>query len=73
MAEMLRLLEVNMLQYIDTMQSKNTQEYFDIHDRRIPDLDEYENCVLSVDNNAGVTLSVVATDDEYLSIINNYI
>lgn len=62
-----------MSKYVDTMQSKDTQEYFDIHDRRIPELDKYENCILSVDNNAGITLSVVANDDEYLSIINDYI
>ena len=50
--------------YIDVMQSRSNQEYFDIHDRRIPELYDNDNCVL-ISSDGYLTPVPLATDDDY--------
>lgn len=49
--------------YIDVMQSRSKQEYFDIHDRRIPELYD-NNCVL-ISADGYLTPVPLATDNDY--------
>lgn len=50
--------------YIDVMQSRSNQEYFDIHDRRIPELHDNDNCVL-ISADGYLTPVPLATDNDY--------
>lgn len=54
--------------YIDVMQSRSTGEYFDIHDRRIPELYDNEDCVM-VSANGYLTPMPMATETDYDELI----
>ncbi len=55
--------------YINTMHSKNTKEYFDIHDRRIPDLELFSSQVLQANEYGEVQTIPIADISDYERII----
>lgn len=55
--------------YINVMQSKETQEYFDIHDRRIPELELFPTQVLQVNDLGELQTLPLADTDDYENII----
>lgn len=55
--------------YINVMQSKETQEYFDIHDRRIPELELFPTQVLQVNDLGELQTLPLADTGDYENII----
>ena len=55
--------------YINTMYSKDTQEYFDIYDRRIPELDLFPTQVLQVNDFGELQTLPLADISDYENII----
>lgn len=55
--------------YINVMQSNKTKEYFDIHDRRIPDLELLSSQVLQANEYGEVQTIPIADISDYERII----
>ena len=55
--------------YINTIHSKDTQEYFDIYDRRIPDLEFFSSQVLQANEYGEVQTIPIADISDYERII----